>query len=72
MSVPVDRYSAGVANKREKEKSYQSQSFLVAELRKAYCHSLMTFVRLIFIRSQQSVPPGEIETIVAVGLSDYH
>ena len=48
------------------------QMFYIAELRQPDCHFYVAFRRLSAIGAEQSVPPWQIEAVIAVGLADDH
>ena len=70
--MPVDWITAGIADEGQGQQSGQGQFFRNAKLRQADGHVIMAFGRLSQIGAEQAVPAGQVEAVVAVGLTDDH
>ena len=70
--MPVDGDSAGISDKGQDEQPWQCQPFGVTKLGEPDHHPIVPSFRLDFIGAKQSVPPGEIEAVVAIRLPYDH
>jgi len=71
-SMAVDGYPTGITDEGQDDEPAQSQTFGIAELRESQGHPFVPRGGLVFVRSEKPVPPGDVEAVVAVGLTDDH
>jgi len=71
-STTIDGIFTRFADERESQHPRESEAPGVPKLGKSDSHTFMPRSRLITISTEQTVPPGQIETKIAVGFAYHH
>ena len=68
--MPVDGHPTGITYERKDQEARQGKPLWIAELGQPDRHIRVPFFGLVFVGSEQPVPPGQVEAEIAVGLAD--
>ena len=68
--MTIDGPSAGITHKRQDQEARQDKPLWIAELGQPDHHIRVPLGGMRFVGAEQSVPPGQVKAIIAVGLPD--